>query len=845
MPRRIPALSSLVRWLKDRRRLSDLTLVLVFMIPGLTLGCGGGGAGSHLPAVTPPANLVYPHSTIVAVVGQAIATDVPTITGTDASFAVTPSLPAGLSLNSSTGAISGTPTALAVAANYVVTASNSSGSASAGLQISVVAGIAEPPANLAYAQAAITAIAGQAITTDVATVTGTVSVYTVSPALPAGLSLNTITGAISGIPAASTPATTYVVTAINSGGSTSASVTIAVDNAPAVLLELGHDAQIVQLRFENSRVLSQDVNGHWVLWDYASGALLARGDQGESPLANGLPQAELSVEMAGQVFAIGLPAGLEVHSTADGHLLSTIAIAAEGTGNAWWQLASDGSYVCAGSQAGLFVWTPTGQLLVSRAGDYSAAQSFAAPGDVQVALGAAGQSVVETVSTTDGTSSVSPPFSGEFHSWFLDGEQFITNLSNTVWIYSKAGVQQTVVQFAAIDGLAGERNWLWTYSDLGGSLAIYSVGSATPVVVYGIGILAKVIPSGTTIGVLSYGAGAASVIDLSGQNPSKTDYTLPIAYATAYGATSSSQWIAGNTHGVILDGASLSTEPRYFGFGAAWSIAGATGRVAVATASGTILYFDPAVTTPEGSIGFSSGKAELSSDGTILAASASAMDYQYETDRTLNVFSLPSGSLIGSFPYTFDVTQDLFDFTLSESGTTLGQVLGTTSNQVRQVTAISGGPVIWSDMGPEDPIRLSPDGTGIAVSNSSPSQDVVTNIFRNGILVTAVPGFSVGWIDDDRILVDKYLQGQYSILYNGCAIYDATGVQLATPPLPELHSIQTVTPDSVYSPDVNAILSLTNGQATWTSPYGANGVGAVSGPYVVFEYGSRVLVDRY
>lgn len=67
--------------------------------------------------------------------------------------------------------------------------------------------------------------------------------------------------------------------------------------------------------------------------------------------------------------------------------------------NAWWKLASDGSYICAGSQAGLSVWTPAGQLLVSRQGDYSAANTFAAPDEVRVANGAAGQNIVETIST--------------------------------------------------------------------------------------------------------------------------------------------------------------------------------------------------------------------------------------------------------------------------------------------------------------------------------------------------------------------------------------------------------------------------------------------------------------
>lgn len=67
-----------------------------------------------------------------------------------------------------------------------------------------------------------------AITPVSPSVTGTVDSYSVSPALPAGLSLNTTTGVISGTPTANQGATTYTVTATNAGGSTTAQFSIAV-----------------------------------------------------------------------------------------------------------------------------------------------------------------------------------------------------------------------------------------------------------------------------------------------------------------------------------------------------------------------------------------------------------------------------------------------------------------------------------------------------------------------------------------------------------------------------------------------------------------------------------------
>lgn len=163
---------------------------------GSVLGCASSGASSTSQA-TPPAKVVYPQTTITAAVGQAITADTPTVTGTVTSYAVSPALPAGLSLNTSTGAISGTPTAVAAQATYTITASNSAGSTSATIQVTVSSAVV-PPSHLVYPQTTITATVGQAIISNIPGVTGTVTSYAVSPALPAGLSLSISTGAISG-----------------------------------------------------------------------------------------------------------------------------------------------------------------------------------------------------------------------------------------------------------------------------------------------------------------------------------------------------------------------------------------------------------------------------------------------------------------------------------------------------------------------------------------------------------------------------------------------------------------------------------------------------------------------
>src|SRR5262249_37793607 len=148
------------------------------------------------------------------------------------------------------------------------------------------------------------------------------------------------------------------------------------------------------------------------------------------------------------------------------------------------------------------------------------------------------------------------------------------------------------------------------------------------------------------------------------------------------------------------DGASLSTTPRFLTQGMVFDMAGSTTDVVVAVANGIIYSFDPSITTPQQSISFSSSQVELSADATVLGAAANANDAQYHPDRTLNVYALPAATLTNSWPYwPFQSGgTNLFGFSLAAGGTNIGQVSGPLNGSLlRQVTAITGGPVIWSD----------------------------------------------------------------------------------------------------------------------------------------------------
>jgi hypothetical protein len=97
-------------------------------------------------------------------------------------------------------------------------------------QVSVAA-----PTGLTYSTQSATYTQNSAITSNNPSVTGVVLSYSVSPALPAGLSLDTTTGIIAGNPTTPQIATSYTITATNNSGSTTDSISITINAASSPL----------------------------------------------------------------------------------------------------------------------------------------------------------------------------------------------------------------------------------------------------------------------------------------------------------------------------------------------------------------------------------------------------------------------------------------------------------------------------------------------------------------------------------------------------------------------------------------------------------------------------------
>lgn len=138
-------------------------------------------------------------------------------------------LPVGLSLNTTSGLISGTPTVAGVS-TATLTASNGNGS-SANFTLTFILG----PVSVINSSASITGYAGAAITPYTLTATNTPLSFNVG-ALPAGLSYNSTTKQITGTPTA-VATNTVMITASNSVGTGPAfalSIAIAAPVAPAI-----------------------------------------------------------------------------------------------------------------------------------------------------------------------------------------------------------------------------------------------------------------------------------------------------------------------------------------------------------------------------------------------------------------------------------------------------------------------------------------------------------------------------------------------------------------------------------------------------------------------------------
>lgn len=244
---------------------------------GLEVGGYQSGAVSNPPVASgtfvPPAGIdgtAYSYDTSVLFTGGAVVT-YSVATGT---------LPSGLSLNTSSGLISGTPDTVETEVGISITGTNADGAdttntASIAIAISapIASGTFAPPAgtvNAAYSYATSTLFTG-----------GTVSYYSLNGTLPTGLSLNTSSGLISGTPTTEQTLTNISVTGTNATDSdttNTANITISAVTLPApVFLGVAYlpdGYNNTAYSFDASPFFSGEVDSYTLLGTWPSGAAI-------------------------------------------------------------------------------------------------------------------------------------------------------------------------------------------------------------------------------------------------------------------------------------------------------------------------------------------------------------------------------------------------------------------------------------------------------------------------------------------------------------------------------------------------------------------------------------------
>jgi len=147
-------------------------------------------------------------------------------------YGLSPDLPAGLIFNTANGQITGTPTTTASAGTYTVTVADANGADASNTFSLTVNGAVT--ASVAVASRTITVNAAFTPFTPVTGAGGTPSLsYSVSPALPAGLTFSTSSGEVAGTPTAVVAAATYTVT-VSDANSATASNTFSLQVAAIV-----------------------------------------------------------------------------------------------------------------------------------------------------------------------------------------------------------------------------------------------------------------------------------------------------------------------------------------------------------------------------------------------------------------------------------------------------------------------------------------------------------------------------------------------------------------------------------------------------------------------------------
>jgi hypothetical protein len=253
----------------------------------------------------------------------------------------------------------------------------------------------------------------------------------------------------------------------------------------------------------------------------------------------------------------------------------------------------------------------------------------------------------------------------------------------------------------------------------------------------------------------------------------RSTHTLPLPYISAFDSQGGT-FVVGNSEGLVIESSHFAQGASdALDRGRVRSVTGsASGWAAASLANGTVALIDVTGSAPvvRAFVPYSSAELQLGGGGASLVARSNP---EPAAGTSLMWFTLPEAQLGHEWTYAYDSLPALVGFTYSQSDSSLGLVLRTGSF-------------------------------------------TTTRIYVDGQLVDATNGWAVGWVDNERVLVNRYdWNGPGGERFLGAYLVAPGGAATLTNFL-ALANVVAIGDGLVYSARENAIYDPDEARPRWS-----------------------------